>query len=99
MTRLWLTKRVADVFMAVNAVQHFAISVGHQHFVNRRSVAVKTRILRHAPIPGLDLNWFVKIFERERQRVKKAIVRFGQPFTGEVMRQMAIVAHGNMPMA
>jgi hypothetical protein len=64
---------VANVAVAVDAGQRFA-AVGRQHLVNDCRVAIHACPLRHAPIPRLDLNRFVEVFKRERQRVEKAVV-------------------------
>jgi hypothetical protein len=69
-----------------------------QHLVDRRGMAIETGVLRHATIPRLNLNGFVKVLKRESQRMKKAIVGLGHPFADGVMRQVAIAANGHVPM-
>jgi len=67
--------------------------------VHGRRVATEACILCDATIPGFNLDWLVKVFECERQRMIKSIVRLGQQMSDDVMRQMTIVADGNMAVA
>ena len=66
----------------------------HQVFM-----AVQTRALSHPPIPRFDPNRFAEVLQRESQRVKEAVVGLGDPFAEEIVRQMAVVANGDMLMA
>ena len=84
--------RVPHVAVAMNAGMHFALGIGRQHLVNDVLVAVQARVLRHAPIPRLDLNRLVKVLKRKCQRMKESVVSLRDPFADRVMRQVAIVA-------
>ena len=82
--------------MAVGAQWYFAAWRCRHHLVHGRRVAIEARILSDAAIPGFNLDWFVKVFECERQRVTKSIVRLGQQMSDDVMWQMTVVADGNI---
>src|SRR5688500_15590123 len=62
-------------------------------------MAVQACTLSYAPVAWLDLNGFMEVFERERERMKESVVTLYDPFADRVMRQVAIVAHGDVPMA
>src|SRR4051812_41220513 len=62
-------------------------------------VAVQTGALRHASIPGFDLDGLMEILERKCKRVIESVVCLCQPMPDEVMRQMTIVAGSDVPMA
>ena len=91
--------RVANVAVAVHAGEHLAAIVCRQHLVNDCCVAIHASSLCHTPITRLDLNRLVEVFQRERQRVKKAVVGFRYQFANFVVGQVAIVANRHMTMA
>lgn len=62
-------------------------------------MAVHACRLGHAPVTGLDLNGVVIVFQRKGQRVKEAVVGFHEPLGDRVVRQVTIVADGNVLMA
>ena len=90
--------RVTDAAVAVNARKHFAIGIGWQHLVDDFLMAIQARVLRHAPIPWLDLNRLMEVLKRERHRMKKSVVGLRDPFSDGVMRQVAIVAYRDVAM-
>jgi hypothetical protein len=94
-----LPKGVANARVTVDAQRHFFAIAGRCHLMDRRGMAVQACFLRHAPIPGLNLNGFVEVLQSECQRVEKTIVRFCHQFAEQVMRQMTIVADGHMAVA
>ena len=84
--------------MAMYAQRHFAAGFCRQHLVHNILMTCKTRALRDAPVPWLDLNWLVKIFKRKRQRMIESVIRFNQQATQMVVRKMAIIANGDVAM-
>lgn len=90
---------MARVTVAVDAHQHVAAGLGRKHWVHQIGVAVETGILRDPSIARLDLDRLVEIFQRECQRMKKTIVRLGDPFADRVVRQMAVIADGHVAVA
>lgn len=90
---------VADVAMAVDAQRHFAI-LGHRpHLMDNICMAVETRALRNVSISLLDLDRLVEVLERKGQGMEEAVVAFGDPFADRMMREMTIVADGDVAMA
>ena len=87
---------VTDFVMAVNAVQHPLPFLSGEQRVNEVLMTMHARVLRHAPVARLDLNRLVKVLQRECQRMKEAVVPLHDPFADRVMREMAIVADGDM---
>lgn len=55
-------------------------------------MAVQACLLGDSLVSGFGSNRFVEVFEREGQRVKEAVVRFGDPLADRVVRQMAVIA-------
>jgi hypothetical protein len=86
---------VPNIAMTVNAVLHLAIGFRREHVIDKVVVAVQTRLLSHAPVPLLDLDWFVEITGSERKGMEEAVIRFREPLSTKVMRQMAVVASRN----
>ena len=62
-------------------------------------VARNARALRDSFVAGLYLDRILEIAQCECQRVKKSVVRFGDPFSDCVVRQVAIVANRNVVVA
>ncbi len=93
-----LTKSVPDVAVTMHTRKHVTAGFFRQHGMNEIPVATQTSILSHSAISGFDLDRFVKILQGERQRVKEPVVRLGDPLAQKVVRQMAIVADGDVPM-
>jgi len=89
---------MADALVALDATKHVAARLQGQHLVDEFGVALQARILRHASIPGLDLNRVVVVIECKGQGMKEPVVGLGRPFSDEVVGQMAIVADGNTLM-
>jgi hypothetical protein len=94
-----LFERMTDVAVTVDAGKHFTIVFAGQHLVYDIGMTVKTGALRYPAVARFDLNRFMKVLECECQRMEKAVVALNDPFADWVMRQVAIVAHGNVPMA
>jgi hypothetical protein len=90
---------VAHSGVAMDAGQHFGIFTAGQHLVNDCGVAIQAGTLRHAAVPGFDMNRIVKILQRECQGVEKTVVRFHDQLSDRVVRQVAIVAHGHVSVA
>ena len=70
---------MAHVAVAMDARRCFALRIFGKHLVDHLGMAMEAGVLRHAGISRLDLNRLVKIFERERQRMKEAVVGLGDP--------------------
>ena len=70
---------MSHVFVTMNARWCFAFRILREHLVDYLRVTIEAGILRHAGISWLDMNWLVKIFERERQGMKKTVVSLGDP--------------------
>jgi hypothetical protein len=62
-------------------------------------MAIEASVLRHPAIPRLDLYWFMKVLQREGQRMKKSVVGLGDPLADGMMRQVAVVTNCDMAMA
>lgn len=62
-------------------------------------MAIEASTLCHAPISRFNLDGLVKVFECERQRMTKTVVCLGKPMANKIVRQMAIVAGSDVPMA
>lgn len=55
--------------------------------------------LRDPLISWFDLDRIFVIAQRERERVKEPVIRLGDPFADRMMRQVAVIADGNVMMA
>lgn len=82
----------------MNTGQHIAARLGWQHLMHQFLMTIEASALRHAPVARLDLNRLMKILQRKRQRMKEPVVPLGDPFPDRMMREVAIVAHGHVPM-
>lgn len=80
----------------MNARLHLSTLGGGQHVVNKIFVAIDACALRYSPISGLDLNWIVVTAHREGERMKESIVSFRQPLADCIVRQVTVVAYGDM---
>jgi hypothetical protein len=94
-----LFESMADIVVTVNALQHFSARFFRQHLVNYRTMTIHAGVLGDTAVPWLDLNRFVKILQREGERMKESIVCFRNPLHDRMMWEMAIVAHRNVAMA
>lgn len=90
---------VADIGMTMDAVEHVAAGFGGHERMDKFTVTRNASALRDPAIARLDLNRFVKVFQRECQRVKKTVVRLRHPFANRIMRQMTVVANRDMGVA
>jgi hypothetical protein len=90
---------MADVAVAMDAGEHFTACLRWDHFVDEVLMAMQACALGHSTIPRLDLNWLVKVFECECQRMKEAVVGLGDPLTNWMVWEVAIIAHRDMLMA
>jgi hypothetical protein len=63
----------------MDAGQHFGIFTAGQHLVNDCGVAIQAGTLRHAAVPGFDMNRIVKILQREHCGVHRNYVRARHP--------------------
>jgi hypothetical protein len=87
---------MADVAMAMDAGEHLAIWFGWKHLMHDVRMAVDACVLRYPLVAGLNLDRLAKVFKCESQRVKKSVIRFGNPFAKKVMRKVAVVAHSDV---
>ena len=55
------------VFVAVDTRRCFARRIFRKHLLDHLGMAIEAGVLRHASISRLDMNWLVKVFERECQ--------------------------------
>src|SRR5690606_36314162 len=85
--------------MTMNTSLLFTVGIVDRNLMHKILMAIHTGMLSHAPIAGFDLNRFVKIIERERQRMTESIVRFCHVFSDEIMRQVTVITHSQMVMA
>lgn len=85
--------------MAMDAGQHVAARFGGQHLMDKIAMTRNTSVLSDAAVAGFDLDRLVEVLERECERMEEAVVGLGYPFTKKFVRQMAVVANGNMAMA
>src|SRR5262245_38671582 len=79
--------------------QYFAVGLGWKHLVNNAFMTVQAGILSHAPVSRLNLNGLMKVFQRERRRMKEPVFSFRKPFADKVVREVTIIADGHMTMA
>ena len=70
-----------------------------QEVVDKVLVTVDARTFRYSVVSGLNPNWVCIAAYSKRQRVKEAVVCLRDPFAYRVVRQVAIVAHGDMVVA
>jgi hypothetical protein len=87
------------VAVTVNARVHLALGFCRKHLVDNIDMAIEASVLRHPAIPRLDLYWFMKVLQREGQRMKKSVVGLGDPLADGMMRQVAVVTNCDMAMA
>lgn len=59
-------------------------------------VAIDASALRHSLIPRFDLNRIRETAHRECERMKEAVVSFRYPLADRIVRQMTVVAYGDM---
>src|SRR4051812_47759462 len=85
--------------MAMYARKHFAFRILRKHLVYDFGMASKASALRYALIPRLDSYWFVKILQRECQRMIEPVVGFSQQCSKMIVRKMAVVADRDMTVA
>jgi hypothetical protein len=90
---------VADIGVAMHTVLHALIRIDWQQRVDKVFMARHAGALGHPLVSGLDLNRILEATERECQRVEESVVCFCDPFSHEVMRQVAIVANGHVMVA
>lgn len=55
--------------------------------------------LRHTTIARLNLDRFMKILKRKRERMKKAVIGLRDPFADRMVGQVAVVADSDMSVA
>jgi hypothetical protein len=67
--------------------------------LNDFGMAVDARLPRHPPIARLDLDRLMKILQSKRERVKKAVVQLGDPFTQRAMWKMTVIADCDVAVA
>jgi hypothetical protein len=89
---------VANVLVAMDAQWHFIAVLRHGHLMHGVGVAIQACVLRNSPISWFDLDGFVEVFQSERKGMVKTVVGLGPQFAEQMMRQMTIVADGNMSM-
>ena len=85
--------------MTVDAHQHVAAGLSREHVVDILTVAVQAGLLRHGAIALLNLDRFVEVARGKRERVEEPIVGLGDPFAQRMMREMAVVARGDILVA
>ena len=62
-------------------------------------MAVNAVVAEHGAASRLDQDGLMKVLERERLRVHKAVFRFGRVFADKIVRNMAIIARRHAVMA
>lgn len=67
--------------------------------MNEFTVAGDTGALSNSLVTIFDVNWVFEIPHRKGQRVEESVVSLRDPLAHGVVRQMAIVADGNMVVA
>src|SRR5689334_19218844 len=85
--------------MATNAGKSFARCAHLVDVMHDILMTFPASVLRHPLAAGLHPNGLVKTVRRERERMKKTVIRFCKIFSEEVGRRVAIVASGNGAMA
>lgn len=90
---------VSHITVAMNTGHRLISWIGRQHLMHQPSMTINTGALGNTSIARLDLDWFVKVFQREGKRMKKAVIGLGHPFTNWIVRKVTIVADGHVSMA
>lgn len=90
---------MAHVAVAGHAQHHFLLRGGGKHLVNRFGVAGHTGGLGYPPVAGFDFDGVGIVTGGEGQGVEETVVGFGDPFAHRMMRQVAIVADGDVMVA
>ena len=85
--------------MAVDTGERFAPRGLWLQSMYEVAVAADASILRDFLVAGFGLDWVVVVVERECHRMEKTTVCFCDQVAGKFVRQMAIVADGDMMMA
>ena len=94
-----LMKGMADRVVTVHAVE-ILVRVGPgRDRMDKVTVTMQAGSLRDPAIPRLDLNRLVEVSHREGPRMKEPIIGLGDPFPDRIVREVAIVADGHMPVA
>lgn len=92
-------KCMADVRMAVDTGERFAPRGLWQQSMHKVAVAANAGLLRDFLVAGFGLDRVVVVVQRECHRMEKPIVCFCDQVAGKFVRQMAIVADGDVMMA
>jgi len=89
---------VPHVAVTMHAILHVtAIDLGQQ-CVDEITMTINACALRHAAVSWFDLDRVAVAAQRERQRVKETVIRFGDPFPDVIVRQMTVVADRDVVM-
>lgn len=91
--------RMANIVVALDAHKHLPFWLRRKHLVHNVLMAVHTCALRNSTVTGFDLYRFVKVLQREGQRMEEAIVSLDHPFTNRVMRQVTVITNRDVAMA
>lgn len=89
---------MSHIAMAMNTGKSLPLSVIDQELMHEILMAVHTRMLCNASISRLDLNWLVKVVQRESDRVEETVVSFGHILSHKIVREMAVIADSEMAM-
>lgn len=90
---------MADARVTMDAREHVATGFGREHMIHKILVTMDTSILNNFAITRFDLDRVFEVARRERERMKETVVGFGDPFADRVMREMTIVAGGDVMVA
>ena len=58
---------MSHVFVTMDASRRLSLGILRKHLVDYLGMAIEAGVLRHASISRLDMNWLVKVLERECQ--------------------------------
>lgn len=89
---------VPDRCVTVDAGLHVAASCFRQHRVDEIFVARNASALRDSFVAWFDLDGILEIAECEGERVEESVIGLGHPFADRVVRQVTVVADGDVVM-
>jgi hypothetical protein len=86
---------MSDVRVAMHALHRVGVGLGALHYLmNEISMTTQTVILKDFGIVRLNANRLVKILKRKTLGMVIAVRSFGNIFSDQIVRKVAIDAHG-----
>ncbi len=89
---------MADACVAMDTREHVATGFGREHMIHKILVTMDTSLLNNGAIAWLDLDRVFEVARGEGERMKETVIGFGNPFTYRVVREVTVVAGGDVVM-